>query len=336
VDQTRTLFANIVPKLCYQMTPHDLNVAILMELSIYHPPRGGKSIRLWHVGLFQFIHTADPPYIQVSLPPDLKNTNSAQCETNENIRPFRLDWGTNLYRLMRMLYLARGDHITETALFLHPYQDNRWRVCILVLLLSYLLSNNRMKFIIFMLLLPFMLHLCTICLNVKLDTKRDRRYGYTNTPIGHNHFQSLFNYALSKTNNIKNTYRKGTNAKGKTKWGHHYLIGSFRKSIITLYGAAGLSTAQIQTYTTHTSAAMVDHYVQQHHLDIQRKENNGRIRDFIDGANVDDEAEGVDESEGIRESPFAFDERSCISCSPSLQSYSRMLYIYIYVFDLTV
>ena len=130
VNQTRTLFKNVVPGLCYQMSPHDLNAAIFLELSLYHPPRGGRSVRLWHIGLFKFIHTADPPYILVYLPPDLKNTNAAQCESNENIKPFRVEQSRDtLYKLMRMHFLARGDHITETALFLHPYQDNKWKVC---------------------------------------------------------------------------------------------------------------------------------------------------------------------------------------------------------------
>ena len=139
LEQTRTLFGNILPKLCYRMTPHDLNVAIMMELSLYHPPRGGKSMRLWHIGLFKLIHTADPPYIQVSLPSDLKNTNAAQCETNENIRPFRLEQSGTLYKLIRMHHLGRGQHITETALFLHPYHDNKWRVCTTLI---FTLSNN--------------------------------------------------------------------------------------------------------------------------------------------------------------------------------------------------
>ena len=179
----------------------------------------------------------------------------------------------------------------------------------------------------------------TIACTVKCNKITRSRFGYTNVPIGHNHFQHLFSYAISKTNKIKNAYKKGTNAKGKTIWGYHYLLGSFRKSIITLYGASGLSTSQIQTYTTHTSAAMVDHYVQQHHLAEQRKENNKKIRDFIDGSsggsngklihrqNGRDYFDFVDDL-GLTENdnwPFQFDDsKSLISCSPSLRTYSSM------------
>ena len=136
VHQTRMLFQNVVPKLCYKMTPHDLNVAIMIELSLYHPPRGGKSIRKWHTGLFALMNSSvtDHPYIQVTLPSDWKNTNAAQCESNPNIKPFKLPQVGALYKLIRMHYLGRGQHITNTALFLHPYQDNRWRVCIHIII----------------------------------------------------------------------------------------------------------------------------------------------------------------------------------------------------------
>lgn len=145
------VFKNVVSKLCYNMTPQDLNAAILLELSLYHPPRGGRQLRLWHIGLFHFIHSANPPHIQVQLPPDLKNTNAAQCETNKNIKPFILQQSANLYKLMRMHFLARGDHITETALFLHPYPDNRWRVCYPAMSASKAASQLDCVLIIFML-----------------------------------------------------------------------------------------------------------------------------------------------------------------------------------------
>ena len=190
-----------------------------------------------------------------------------------------------------------------------------------------------------------MLHcyLCFItnCLNVKIVG--ESRNGYTNTPIGHNHFQSLFNYGVKKTNNIKNAFKKGTNAKGKVLWGHHYLLGGFRKSIITLYGAAGLSTSQIQTYSTHTSAAMVDHYVQQHHLDKQRKENDKRICDYIDRIDPDHEEIASDAPISERypiidgEMAFGLDEsffEDESSCSSSLVTYSRMIYLFMFIYKL--
>lgn len=148
----------------------------------------------------------------------------------------------------------------------------------------------------------------------------------------------MFDYALSKTANIKNVYKKGVNAKGKILWGVHYPIAQFRKSVITVFGAAGLSTSQIQTYTTHTSAAMVDHYVQQHQLEVQRRENDQRIRNFIAGGDQNGnhsdnqpQSSGVDfiDQLGLTANdpwPFDFDEtQSLISCSPSLKSYARML-----------
>ena len=171
--------------------------------------------------------------------------------------------------------------------------------------------------------------------SVKFDENK-KRYGYTNTPIGHNHFQSLFDHVLLKTADIKNKYKNGTDKNGRIRYGHHYPIGQWRKSVITLYGAAGLSTSQIQTYTMHASAQMVDHYVQKHNLKDQRRCNDLRIRDFIKGRNnnKDDELKDDDESPEVQ---FEFnDDESEISASASLDGYSRMLYIfYFYILIIT-
>ena len=163
VDQTRKLFSNVVPKLCYRMTPHDLNVALMLQLSLHHPPRGGKSMRLWHIGLFKIMHTGDPPYILVYLPPDLKNTNAAQCETNKNIRPFRAEQSSVLYKLVRCHFLGRGENITETALFLHPHHDNKWRVCISTLFVSSVQFETSM-----LLIFMSLYHLCFIAIYASL------------------------------------------------------------------------------------------------------------------------------------------------------------------------
>ena len=101
----------------------------MIELSLYRTPRGGRSIRKYHTGLFHHIHTASPKYIEVHCPPDLKNTNSQQCDSNRNIQSFPTKQGDLLYKLLRCSFYARGDHVTETALFLREYPDNKWRVC---------------------------------------------------------------------------------------------------------------------------------------------------------------------------------------------------------------
>lgn len=128
IKQTKIVLSNIVPKLCVQMTPKDLNAAILLEISTYKPFRGGSSIRKWHTGLFYFHHQSDPKYIEVQPPPDLKNSNFDQTKSNDNIKPFKVKIGTTLYRLIKMNFFVRHN-CKNTALFLQPYQDNRWRVC---------------------------------------------------------------------------------------------------------------------------------------------------------------------------------------------------------------
>ena len=114
----------------------------------------------------------------------------------------------------------------------------------------------------------------------------NQRHGFVNTPIGHSSFQAVFNHALKKCLNIANKYEIGISKRTKKMlYGHYYPISKLRKAIITMYANAGLSTAQIQTYSTHTSAHMVDLYVQQSQIRRQRVKNDEIIRQYIEGDN---------------------------------------------------
>ena len=114
----------------------------------------------------------------------------------------------------------------------------------------------------------------------------NQRHGFTNNPIGHSSFQAVFDHALKKCLNIANRYPTGMSQRTKKMtYGYYYPISKFRKAIITMYANAGLSTAQIQTYSTHTSAQMVDLYVQQSQIRQQRVKNDEIIRQYIEGDN---------------------------------------------------
>lgn len=186
-----------------------------------------------------------------------------------------------------------------------------------------------------MLLLPFIFYaFATNAKYVKFD-EHGRRFGYIDVPIGHNTFQQIFDYGLKKTAGIKNKFANGKDKHGKIKYSNHFPIGQWRKSIITLYGAAGLSTSQIQTYSTHTSAKMVDHYVQHKKIQNQREENDLRIRDFIFGSK--DHRKSMEDyqqsTQSMEQEEFGFneainDELSCVSSTPSLSAYSSMSNLY--------
>ena len=128
LEQTRMLFRNIVPKLCVNMRPMDLNAALLMELLKASPSRGGKQIRLWDLALFKHNRNARPQVIEVSLPRELKNGNAEQREKNPNLCNFHVLEHTPLHKLLLLVCKFRGPGVTSTALFLHPCPDNEWRV----------------------------------------------------------------------------------------------------------------------------------------------------------------------------------------------------------------
>ena len=77
---------------------------------------------------------------------------------------------------------------------------------------------------------------------------------------------------------------------------------------------------------------MVDHYVQQHHLSVQREQNDARIRTFITGSSQQQlnpdlgTSDNYPEIDGVY--PFDYnhemDLESVVSCSPSLSTYTRM------------
>ena len=120
LEQTRMLFRNIVPKLCVDMRPMDLNAALLMELLKASPSRGGKQIRLWDLALFKHNRNARPQ--------ELKNGNAEQREKNPNLCNFQVLEHTPLHKLLLLVCKFRGPGVTSTALFLHPFPDNEWRV----------------------------------------------------------------------------------------------------------------------------------------------------------------------------------------------------------------
>ena len=128
ITETRMLFHNIVPKLCVNMRPKDLNAALLMELMKASPSRGGKQIRLWDLNLFKHNRNARPQVIEVSLPREIKNGNAEQREKNPNLCNFHVLAHTPLHKLLLLVCKNRGPGVTSTALFLHPFGDNEWRV----------------------------------------------------------------------------------------------------------------------------------------------------------------------------------------------------------------
>ena len=128
ITETRMLFHNIVPKLCVNMRPKDLNAALLMELMKASPSRGGKQIRLWDLNLFKHNRNARPQVIEVSLPREIKNGNAEQREKNPNLCNFHVLENTPLHKLLLLVCKNRGPGVTSTALFLHPFGDNEWRV----------------------------------------------------------------------------------------------------------------------------------------------------------------------------------------------------------------
>ena len=128
ITETRMLFHNIVPKLCVNMRPKDLNAALLMELMKASPSRGGKQIRLWDLNLFKHNRNARPPVIEVSLPREIKNGNAEQREKNPNLCNFHVLAHTPLHKLLLLVCKNRGPGVTSTDLFLHPFPDNEWRV----------------------------------------------------------------------------------------------------------------------------------------------------------------------------------------------------------------
>ena len=126
LEATRSILANVKPKLCQQMSPRDLNAALFLELSILRTPRGVGHIRKYHIGLFHYHREAIPPFIEVQCPSDCKNTNSAQCDRNKNIGSIYIKQGTVLFKLIKMHFRTRGD-VTIDAFFLQALSD--WKVC---------------------------------------------------------------------------------------------------------------------------------------------------------------------------------------------------------------
>ena len=127
-EQTRQLFYNVVPKLCINMRPRDINAALLLELMKHSPSRGGRQIRLWTTSLFRYNRHTNPKSITVSLPRELKNGNAEQKAKNVNLQDFKIFEDSNLFKLLVMIIKLRGPHVTTDALFVHPYKDNEWRV----------------------------------------------------------------------------------------------------------------------------------------------------------------------------------------------------------------
>ena len=150
-----------------------------------------------------------------------------------------------------------------------------------------------------------------------------KRYGYKNQPLGKEGIQNMFDYAIYKTVGIKNKFKKGETTEGKTLFGRHYPVGQWRKSIITLLAGAGLGTSQIQTYSLHASASMVDVYVKKHLLANEKTKCDARIRNFIDPSH--------------NKASRSFDRltlsrgEDMISQSTTMSSYECVFYLYLTV-----
>ena len=125
IQQLNTLLQNLVPALCVNASPTDLNAALLIIISLHSTQRAGSHYREWVVGLIHWVYQEYPPFMEFLPPPNLKTNNAHQEDKNEKITRFRVGRESILYHVTKMILSGRYG-IKSDALFLHP--KSTWMV----------------------------------------------------------------------------------------------------------------------------------------------------------------------------------------------------------------